>query len=135
MLFSVIDSLGFHDFSNANGNNLAERVMDERAFKKMLNAYADFLHYLRLVADKHMKIGQVSIVLAIIANEGITQHELSEELNIKQQTVSKGCRTLEKAGIIIRRRPSDIYQRVACHLDLKGKAIKRRLVKNLGDVI
>ena len=88
---------------------------------------------------------QVLMLLTIFENDGITQHELAEELGLNQGTVSKNCRRFAAMMVRDPRTGQDMYKgmdlitlkqqydsrRKGCFLTVKGKGVKRNLYKAL----
>lgn len=89
--------------------------------------FSNALNYLRLNVNPRLSIRQMIVLLTIMQREGITQHELSIVCRIKQGTMSKICRTFDKADIIKRKQSAKNHRQMACYLDVKGRLIKKHL--------
>jgi len=73
--------------------------------------------------------GQTPVLLALWAQDGLTQSELTERLNRSPSTITKTVQRLEKAGFV-QRCPDDSDERIShVYLTDAGRAIRPAVEK------
>lgn len=87
------------------------------------------LELVRKELSKAIPAQQLSIFLAVVLNPGITQTEISENLDMPQGTVSRNVSQLENGyGLVVTRPDTSIdTRRVAVWLTKKGEALRDKI--------
>jgi DNA-binding MarR family transcriptional regulator len=121
-------------FPNAGGGVIA--MHDElRKLDEVINIFQ------REVASD-VALSQLKLFVTIAQEEGVTQHELTERLQLNPGTISRNLRMLSKfaepgaggtkvlKGYDLVDQHPDIYERrrLACHLTIKGHQLKEKIL-------
>lgn len=78
-----------------------------------------------LLNDLDLHPGQEMFLLSVWEEEGLTQTELAERLQVQRATVTNSVTRLEKAGLIERRQDADDGRVYRIYLTEKGQQIRK----------
>lgn len=90
-----------------------------REFERMLNA---------LLAPYDLKAGYWYYLRALWRENGISQRELSDSLNVAENTTVSMIAGLEKAGLVRRERDANDKRRINVFLSRDGRDLERKLM-------
>lgn len=86
---------------NPEDNNIADTDNMQMTFMKISHLY--FKKVFQQLADTGVHPGQIPMIKLLGASGGLSQHEISEKLQIKPPTVNVSIKRMERAGLVERR--------------------------------
>jgi MarR family transcriptional regulator, organic hydroperoxide resistance regulator len=104
-------------------DELSARVF--RAFLRALRLHRQLM--IATLADHDSHPGQAICLRFLSANDGITQRELADALQLARPTVTKMLQSMEKAGAIERRHDETDQRLTRVHLTATGRQLEVEL--------
>lgn len=95
---------------------------DDAIFKRFLIIQRLHFHLLhKELEQRDIHPGQPPMLMIVEKNEGITQNQIAEKLNLRPATVAIVLRRMEKAGLIHRKQDENDRRLQRVYLTEKGK--------------
>jgi MarR family transcriptional regulator, organic hydroperoxide resistance regulator len=80
------------------------------------------------LAEHKVSFGHWSFLRILWEGDGLTQRELSEQAGVMEPTTFSALKSMERLGLITRRKLGDDRKKVHIFLTPKGRLLKKRLV-------
>ena len=78
--------------------------------------------------------GQWRFLRVLWVEDGITQRELSRRVGMREPTTVAAINSLEKSGLVTRRKSEEDRRRVHIHLTAKARRLKAKLIPYVAEV-
>lgn len=106
-----------------------EAVPDDRIGHLVKDAARAFVRALQLRLTQHcVSFGHWAFLRVLWETDGLTQRELSVQVGVMEPTTFSALKSMEKLGLIERKRVPHQKKKVFIHLTRKGKLLKGKLV-------
>jgi DNA-binding MarR family transcriptional regulator len=86
------------------------------------------------LAEHGVSLGQYQVLRVLFTHDGITQSELSDQLEVKKGALTVMFEGLERDGYITRRRPPSDGRKLNVFLTTKSRRLQRTLVRIARDI-
>ncbi len=106
-------------------------LSDLAGFMLRLTQVQVFEAFFAAFDPRHVRPGQIGILVAVASNPGIRQGVLADALHIKWSNMAKNVRLLEGDGLIERRVPASDRRAVELRLTRTGRNFVRRVLPAL----
>ncbi|MCS7175289.1 MarR family winged helix-turn-helix transcriptional regulator [Pseudothermotoga sp.] len=95
---------------------------EDSIFKRFLIIQRLHFHLIHKELERHdIHPGQLPTLMIVEKNEGITQNQIAEKLNLRSATVAIVLKRMEKAGLIYRKQDENDRRLHRVYLTEKGK--------------
>lgn len=89
----------------------------------------------KAIAEKGGHMGSAGVLRVLESRDGMSQRDLADLLHLSRPTVTGILQTMEKAGLIARRRDEKDQRLTRVYLTDEGRAMNERLRRVLADYI
>lgn len=117
------------DFTQVILRHWREAVPNDRMAHLVKDATRALVRALQMRLTEHcVSFGHWAFLRVLWETDGLTQRELSVQVGVMEPTTFSALKSMEKLGLIERKRVPHHKKKVFIHLTRKGKLLKRTLV-------